>query len=116
MGRSAVALPFLERCKRFRTQPPTFWRVAALSSPFAFFLIFFSAMVWYFWHARGQGFLGWSIGAFTLGVLFREFQMIRQFIRVWPTMSEVVDWDKLDALLSTETDRGASNPEPTSSE
>jgi hypothetical protein len=75
-----------------------------LSAPGVAVFIFLMAAVAGFWIALGQGSMVLNLGAFAFGYLFREFQLIRRSARLWPIVGEVLDWEKVDAVLSGNAD------------
>ena len=90
----------LERYRTFRESPPTIWRLMALASrnhAILFILISLGSIFFYLEASESAGLFYAGIG---VGVILRDFGSFRTVIRIWPALARVLDWQKIDDLLS----------------
>lgn len=91
---------FLEMYQRLRNRPPTLLRQLTRSAPsYAVLLIAFWAMS-AFWLALDQSFHAWFLWGIGCGVVIRDLTLLIKPIRLWPVLSTVLDWNKIDKLLA----------------
>ena len=46
--------------------------------------------------------LVWFVAGSLIGAVAREFGLLRHGARSWPTISAVIDWNRVDELLAKE--------------
>ena len=92
----------LQQYQGFRANQPTVGRLLYASLPlYAFILIFFSAIS-VFWFVLDQAFNVWLIWGFAFGFFLRDFQIVNKSVRLWPIVAEVIDWKKVDEIVSAD--------------
>jgi hypothetical protein len=69
----------------------------------AILLVMVVACWWFLkWNAQFLVLSALLLTPLMLGVIARDVGLIRQFIRLWPIMSNVLDWDRIAARLNNE--------------
>ncbi len=100
MPLTALHRTVLESYRTFRESPLTVWRLMALASKsHAILFIIFSllSIIWYLKVSESEAWLFAGIGA---GCILRDVAHFRMRVRVWPVLTRVVDWQKIDDLLA----------------
>lgn len=95
----------LELYATYHSEPPTIWQLFKLN--LARYLVITVLLIILFILAllTGTESLALILTGIFLGVLIRDITRFRLFVRVWPATSAVLDWEKIDVLLSrTEAD------------
>ena len=95
---------FLVNHQLFRDQPPTVWRQWALASrSHAILFIIFSlgSIFLYLEVAPSAGYFYAGIG---IGAVLRDIGRFRAVARIWPALSQVLNWQLIDDLLAGRED------------
>ena len=90
----------LELYARYRTSPPTFWQLFRLN--LKRYLLVAALVVILFLLAPTAG-VQWPAGlaaGLLLGAILRDVATFWRFVRVWPATAAVLDWERVEALLS----------------
>lgn len=74
----------------------TMYRYAWKSLAFLFAYILLVAIVML---VMGLPWVAALIGGMALGALFRDVAYIRQAFRLWPLLSQIINWDRITELL-----------------
>jgi hypothetical protein len=94
---------------------PTFLGVQLRTSRRAFVIAATSAAVLAFFAYTGnlEALIGSALlfGGVFFGFLAGDLGVTRQFVRFWPTLEQVVDWDRVDQLLGVSDHSSSSGDE-----
>ncbi len=90
----------LEFYREFHASPPTLGRLFARSfvRHFIIMLLFFVPAALNYFMTKDLLLAGLALGM-GLGVILRDVSHFRITIQVWPAVSQVVDWKKIDECL-----------------
>ncbi len=100
MPLTALQRTVLERYRTFRVSPPTLWRMMALASRnHAILSIIFSLGSIYLYLDESESFAGFVAGL-GVGAILRDIGSFRKGIQIWPILTRVFDWQKIDDLLA----------------
>lgn len=90
----------LEHWRLYRQQhPPSLWFLVRLSWPALLIpLVFIMAGAAYFFFGDHVDMACAALGM-AAGVALRDIGVFRRFLQVWPIMSSVLDWKRIDELL-----------------
>jgi hypothetical protein len=88
---------------KYRERPMTvaglFWTNCRL---YILLLIPFGAAAALFYFAGGWRLVGYALVA-LFSLLLRDIGYFRRSARIWPVVKEVLDWEKIEGLVSAET-------------
>ena len=92
----------LQRYQGYRRRPPTLlglfrqsWQVGAI-------LIVASAIVIWFAYNSHVFWAAYLVAGLLVGALARDVGSFRRFLQVWPTLSQILDWQRVEQELSQE--------------
>lgn len=90
----------LELYAIYHLKPPAFWQL--FRSNLARYLVIAALLMLIFLLApiTGTEWLALILTGVFLGALVRDISRFLQFVRMWPAISAVIDWERLDELLS----------------
>ena len=83
------------------TKPPTVWSVLrAFAVSWLLLAACAAASTWFIW-------AGWPVVAWVLiglcgGAFLRDIGRIQVFLRTWPVLHAIIDWPRVQELLSSE--------------
>jgi len=90
----------LELYASYQKAPPTFWQLFKLN--LWRYLVMAVLLVLLFGLSKVTG-TEWlaliTLGLF-LGALMRDLARFRQFVHIWPAISAVLDWERLNTLVN----------------
>jgi hypothetical protein len=92
----------LQRYKGYRSQPPTFMGVLKQSWRGEVILVAASALVAWFAYSSHLYALAYFIVGMLVGTLARDVGTFRRVLQVWPALSQVLDWHRVDEVLDQE--------------
>jgi hypothetical protein len=90
----------LELYVKYHSEPPTFWRLFRLNLGRYLVITVLLILLFVLAQITRTEALALVVTGLYLGVLIRDLTRFRQFVRMWPATSAVLDWERLDALLS----------------
>jgi len=92
----------LQRYQGYRQQPPTLlglfrqsWQVEAILIVASALVIWFAYNSYVFWAV-------YLVAGLLVGALARDVGSFRRFLQVWPALSQVLDWQRVEQELSQE--------------
>ena len=90
----------LELYATYRIKLPSFWQL--FRANLARYLVITALLILFFILASitGTESLALILTGLFLGALMRDITRFLQFVRMWPAISAVIDWERLDELLS----------------
>ena len=94
----------LELYVTYRSTPPTFWQLFRQNLPRFAFMALLVVLLYVFAPTGGTEWLALIVTGLFLGVLARDIVRFWQFVRMWPVLADVLDWQRIGRLLSN---RGA---------
>ena len=96
----------LERYQSYRESPPTLWKLIAFALPNHFWLLVFLSLlaVILYLYAFESVFLIWWIMGVGIGAISRDIGHFRAVLRLWPVISQVLDYQKIDEALEQPLD------------
>lgn len=104
MPLSALHRTFLDRYKRFRDEPPTIWRLMKVTMiNHAAILMVVSAAVAIMLATEIPS-AAWFFVGMGFGVLCRDLGVFRRLVQVWPVLLTIIDWHKVDQVLTGEVE------------
>lgn len=113
MSLSNTERAFLVQYKKYKDNPPTFWRLLYMSLPLYVFVLIPLWAISSFWLALGQAFNAWLVWGFACGFIFRDFQILRKYVRFWPIQLQTMDWRKVEELLAADGQVESKTPDMT---
>ena len=100
MPLTALQRTVLERYQSFRESPPTLWRLISLASSNLALLFIVVSVGSIFLYLNASESASWLVAGIGVGCFLRDFGSFRAGVRIWPVISRVLDWQKLDDLLA----------------
>lgn len=94
-------LKLLKFYERHRTVPLTFTGVMrSYWIPWVLILVLAGISSWFIW--AGWPALGWLYIGACLGAIWRDVNHILVFLRTWPAQHEVIKWERVNDLLTSD--------------
>ncbi len=90
----------LELYAKYRISPPTFWELFRLNLPRYVVFAALIAIVFFLVQFGAPQAVAWLGAGLLLGAILRDVGTFWRFVRVWPATAAVIDWDRVEALLS----------------
>ena len=90
----------LELYAEYHTSPPKFWQLFRLNLPRYLLSAALIAIVFFLVQFGAPQSAAWLVAGLLLGTILRDVGTFWRFVRVWPATAAVIDWDRVDALLS----------------
>lgn len=94
----------LESYQLFRDTPPSVWRQWQIVSRSHAMLMILVALASIILYLEVSPSAGCYLAGFGIGAVVRDFGWFRATARVWPVLSQVVHWQKVDDLLEGRED------------
>ena len=91
----------LELYATYRSAPPTFWHLFRQNLPRLVFMALLVVLIYVLAPTAGTEWLALFVTGLFLGVLVRDLGRFWQFVRMWPVLAAVLDWQRLDMLLNS---------------
>ncbi|HSG17855.1 MAG TPA: hypothetical protein VLE70_16240 [Anaerolineae bacterium] len=91
----------LELYATYRSAPPTFWSLFRHNLPRLVFMALLVFLLYLLAPTAGTEWLALIATGLFLGVLGRDIGRFWQFVRMWPALAAVLDWQRLDMLLNS---------------
>ena len=92
----------LQRYQAYRLQPPTFlgllqqaWEVEVS------LIILCGIVVWYAYSSHMYA-AAYFIGGLLVGALARDVATFRRVLQIWPALSQVLDWQRVEQVIKQE--------------
>jgi hypothetical protein len=93
----------LELYAIYRSAPPTFWQLFRHNLLRYVVILLLLMLLFVLAPVAGSETFPLMATGFFLGALARDLGRFWQFVRIWPALAIVLDWQQLDALLSDPT-------------
>lgn len=90
----------LELYVTFRSSPPTLWLFFRLNARRYLLIAVLLVILFFLAPAAGVQWLTWLAAGMLLGAILRDAGTFWRYARVWPATAAVLDWERLEALLS----------------
>ena len=90
----------LELYATYRSAPPTFWQLLRVNLPRLAFMALLVVLLYVLAPTAGTEWLALMVTGLFLGVLVRDIGRFWQFVRMWPVLAAVLDWQRIDRLLN----------------
>ena len=93
----------LENYRRFHDTPPSFGRMIMLAwRGLALLIVYFMFLTFISFYAEISS-VGFICIGMCVGALSRDLGLFRRYVELWPVLSQVFNWPKINELLADET-------------
>ena len=90
----------LELYAIYHKAPPTFWQLFRLNLWRYLVMTVLLILLFGLSQVTGTEWLALIATGLFLGALIRDVARFRQFVHIWPAISVVLDWERLNILLN----------------